>query len=300
MANAGTCFICSAVDFEESTAGFHRCNRCGTLRNTPIAAAQKDVLEAEWFDEQFNAASSGWVRIFERWNNNRAYKLLAPYLNPGAAILEVGVGTGSFLGFLKQKAFRVEGCDLSKTIGEYVTAAFGITVHICGVDALPAHSLYDAVVMRHVIEHVSDPISLLKEATQILKPGGLLYIATPNSACWEARLPGWNSYEPYHLVLFTPTSLKLALDHAGLSCEFAITHESFSGWFLAVVRSLMLVGRGSALQKRSSRQQISTSAWAHLYRLFMVVSGAITTPLRWIQKSVTKGDEIIVLARSNK
>ena len=57
--------------------------------------------------------------------------------------------------------------------------------------------------MHHLLEHVADPVALLQDARARLKPGGALQLAVPNIRSWEARLRGWNSYEPYHLLYFT-------------------------------------------------------------------------------------------------
>lgn len=54
--------------------------------------------------------------------------------------------------------------------------------------------LYDAVVMLHVIEHVVDPISVLRNIRSVLRPGGFLYIETPNIAKYSRRIKlmaGW-------------------------------------------------------------------------------------------------------------
>jgi SAM-dependent methyltransferase len=74
------------------------------------------------------------------------------------------------------------------------------------------------VTLSHVIEHVHDPLAALREAFRVLKPGGHIWLATPNiGSLGHARFGAdWRGLEPpRHLVLFNNNSLQKALDDAG-------------------------------------------------------------------------------------
>jgi 2-polyprenyl-3-methyl-5-hydroxy-6-metoxy-1,4-benzoquinol methylase len=78
---------------------------------------------------------------------------------------------------------------------------------------------FDAIVMTHVIEHVVDPVGLLKECRRILKPQGTLVLVTPNPSSLGHRIYGraWRGLEPpRHLVIFPPEALRLACAKAGI------------------------------------------------------------------------------------
>lgn len=85
-------------------------------------------------------------------------------------------------------------------------------------EAPVARGRFDAVTMLDVLEHVAHPRHFLDEARNLLAPGGVLVVETPNMAGWAPRLMG--SRHPWvrpleHLTYFTPPALRLLLERAG-------------------------------------------------------------------------------------
>jgi 2-polyprenyl-3-methyl-5-hydroxy-6-metoxy-1,4-benzoquinol methylase len=78
---------------------------------------------------------------------------------------------------------------------------------------------FDLVYCSEVIEHLSDPASLLGESFRILRRGGLLYVTTPNYDSLSRRLIGfnWRVIGKEHICYFTPKVLSRALGRAGFS-----------------------------------------------------------------------------------
>ena len=76
------------------------------------------------------------------------------------------------------------------------------------------------VVMNQLIEHVVDPVRVLQKLKEALVPGGVAFIETPNTSSPNARWMRrtlWGGYHyPRHLHLFSPTTIQLALEAAGL------------------------------------------------------------------------------------
>jgi SAM-dependent methyltransferase len=167
----------------------------------------------------------------------------------------------------------------------------------CSVDGLPGDTKYDVVVMNHVLEHVGAPTALLEGLRSRMKEGGLVHIAAPNVACWEARLSGWGSYEPYHSIYFSPDTIRKTLERSGFAVLEVSTHETFSAWFLTALRTLLRTRMRRAERRQAARRWRSASWAEHAYRISMVLAGVVSFPLRRIQASLGYGDELVVLCR---
>jgi SAM-dependent methyltransferase len=89
-------------------------------------------------------------------------------------------------------------------------------------EALPAKVAgmqFDVVLLSHVLEHCIDPAAALRNVKRLLAPGGTAIIEAPNSAAlaFETNGPGWFFADiPRHLQFFTQTSLRRALEVAGM------------------------------------------------------------------------------------
>lgn len=78
---------------------------------------------------------------------------------------------------------------------------------------------YDAIFLRHVLEHHPAPARLLTELGSVLKPGGILHIEVPNRRSIWARVFGrhfFAYYVPRHMVHFDEASLATAIETGGL------------------------------------------------------------------------------------
>ncbi|MEB3330048.1 MAG: methyltransferase domain-containing protein, partial [Candidatus Sericytochromatia bacterium] len=155
---------------------------------------------------------------------------------------------------------------------------------------------------NHVLEHVNDPLSFLRDVRRVMRPGGIAHICVPNVECPEARLSGWVSFEPYHLLYFTPATLAATVSRTGLTIARSGTKESFSGWMLAVARTAMRRHRAptslTEIPAPLSASPARRPPWfEHAYRLTSVAVGAATWPLRRLQARLGFGDEIICVAR---
>lgn len=137
----------------------------------------------------------------------------------GARLLDVGCGNGAFLARMAATRWTVEGLEPDVVAVQHARAA-GLRVHEGHLDESAAQVLgaYDALTLSHVIEHLHDPLASLRLCFNLLRPGGTIWIATPNIAASGHRLFGRNWFAldaPRHLVLFSRDSIEYALREAG-------------------------------------------------------------------------------------
>jgi SAM-dependent methyltransferase len=127
----------------------------------------------------------------------------------------------------------VEGVDLSPDAAASAKRLFDIDVSVGQLsDVKLEPESFDYVHLSHVVEHFFNPIEELRKVTQLLKPGGRVYIEVPNAQGYGANKSGifWYGWDaPRHLFTFSPNNLRLAAENSGLEVEKLAT--IFSDYF---------------------------------------------------------------------
>ena len=140
-----------------------------------------------------------------------------PAPSDGKTLLDIGCGGGEWLESVRSAGWTVYGVE-PDPVARRMAEAKGIPVWGSIGDVPRDAPRFDYITLSHVIEHVHDPIGLLRSCHALLKPGARIYIDTPNiDAIGHARFGrNWRGLEPpRHLVIFGRKSLYLALEKAG-------------------------------------------------------------------------------------
>jgi 2-polyprenyl-3-methyl-5-hydroxy-6-metoxy-1,4-benzoquinol methylase len=136
----------------------------------------------------------------------------------GRRLLEIGCGSGAFLLGMKELGWQVEGIDTDQAAIDIAQKA-GLEAHTASLaDRSYPEASFDVVAMSHVLEHVYDPIGVLRECRRILRDGGRLVVTTPNIASLGHRRLGSNWLHldpPRHLHLFSRETLTSVAERAG-------------------------------------------------------------------------------------
>jgi SAM-dependent methyltransferase len=129
-------------------------------------------------------------------------RALAASLGPGSRVIDVGAGEAPY-----QELF--DHCA-------YTTVDWENSVHpnarrsslIASADAIPLpDNCADAVVLTEVLEHIVEPLQVLRELYRLLRPGGAALVTTP--FVWELH------EMPFDCWRFTPVSLQWLMEQAG-------------------------------------------------------------------------------------
>jgi len=153
-----------------------------------------------------------------RRHADREYRHLPPLPTGGGRVLDVGCGDGAFLALARGCGWDVLGLEPDPKAA-LAAARRGLPVIDGDLARLDGQaSVFDVITMAHVIEHVHDPVAVLRACHRLLKPGGTLWLETPNAGSLGLHLfaQDWRGLEaPRHLVLFTPAALRRVLRDAG-------------------------------------------------------------------------------------
>lgn len=132
-------------------------------------------------------------------------------------MLDIGCATGALIRWLSLRGWRAEGLEICSSSAARARSE-GQTVYELPLEeaSLPAES-YSLIHASHVIEHVNDPRSFVKEIYRLLKPGGYFLCVTPNTRSFQAMVKGsqWRSAIADHLVLFSAPGLRSLLEGEG-------------------------------------------------------------------------------------
>ncbi|MFN7112728.1 MAG: class I SAM-dependent methyltransferase [Alphaproteobacteria bacterium] len=108
------------------------------------------------------------------------YQAIRPYIKQSHA-LELGSADGQMTRFLVQDFAQVTTVDGSKELLDRIPDTMNLTkIHSYFEDLTPSQK-FDTIVLEHILEHVNDPVSLLKLARQWLAPGGVMLMGVPNA-----------------------------------------------------------------------------------------------------------------------
>jgi len=133
-------------------------------------------------------------------------------------MLDVGCGNGATVVRASQMGWNAQGLDIDP-MAVSASRQRGVNAHLGSLTELRFDDdSFDLILSHHVIEHVHEPLDMLREMRRTLRPGGTLAVITPNAASLLHRWfgPDWLGLEPpRHLFIFTPATLLSLARKAG-------------------------------------------------------------------------------------
>lgn len=270
----------------------HSDRRGGPPEESGFARLRRRIAYA-YLNTRFGAsypdAFPGGEHIARLFPRKRAYLDVTHARNLGKAtgdntrLLDVGCGNGEFLRFAALLGWVAEGVDVDAAAVAAARAS-GCNVTHGSLEELPFRAgSYRHVTLSHVIEHVHDPVKLLRQCLALLVPGGRLWLQTPNlrSVGHSVFGPSWRGLEPpRHLVLFDQRSLAAALAAAGFSDVAFREHPGNTTFIWEESRRIARMARQGARVRR---------------RLFALPPGALLAEA-WSALRVEKSEFLTCIA----
>jgi SAM-dependent methyltransferase len=186
------------------------------------------------------------VGYFE-WHEKPGYfRDITRHFSPQAKLLDIGCGTG----WLADYFADYSGVDGSPEAVEAATQ-MGRNVRWGDLaEPLPfADEAFDACVLKDVLEHVSDPVAVVREVHRVLKRGGRVFASSPDAQRWV-----WHDYT--HKRPFTRKAFRLLFMDQG----FTIRHLGYE----SVVPGTGIISARTRRKRRPRMLQLA--AWLPLVR----------------------------------
>lgn len=181
----------------------------------------------------------GWLAfVLHPRRSARADQMIRhlPAATRGQRLLDVGCGNGGFLRVARTFGYAAAGIEFDPRAAQVARQqGFDVFEGDVAQARVPAGSL-DQVTLRHVIEHLYRPVEALRHMHAWLRPGGRIWLQTPNVDSRGAQRYGadWRGLEPpRHLVLFNPASLRRALERAGFERCTLLTPQMDADFYIA-------------------------------------------------------------------
>lgn len=265
----GQCPVCyrvgvahaAAHDIEYFTSPeiyqYCRCGACDLLYIQPTPADRLDTIYPPNYYSFADKAKKNVVVRLKEWLDKRAFRRFLKNI-PGdnLNVLDIGGGSGWLAGLLRDVDPRIRNTQVvdidagARSLAERAGHSF-----FCGlIEDFASDDRYHAILMLNLIEHVVDPVAVLKRAGELLAPGGRIYVKTPNFRALDAKLfrnRNWGGYHcPRHFVLFSRESFALVSSKAGLAVkEFRYT-QGAPFWSVSILEMLRRRGMVSVTAER--------------------------------------------------
>ncbi len=235
-----TCPLCGGVDFEllypstlfkkREAASQYNCTSHGL-------GIHPDIFQCRACSMVFNEAAPGAIdvageyeqvedpeyleqRESRRLTFNRELDEIEVVHSVGD-LLDVGCYTGFFLECARERGWNVSGVEPSRWAAEYGRDKLGIDIFNGPIERYDLDRDFDVVTMWDVLEHVPNPVEVLRLLRSRVRPDGLLVFATHNLDTAVARVLGkhFPLFMEMHTVHFNNRTMQMLLEQTGFRLD---------------------------------------------------------------------------------
>ncbi len=191
-----------------------KCCKCGLIYMNPRSDHGRIQMNYESMADDFYTHEEAG----RRQSADSILKYLEK-INKKGRILDVGCATGFLLDQARKQGWEVYGVELSAWAVDYAKNKLQLTNITQGAlkDAKYPDNFFDVVVLKDVIEHLTDPKETLEQIRLVLKPSGILCCNTPDIDSLASKILGakWWGIKQSHLFYFNKHSLSALFEATG-------------------------------------------------------------------------------------
>jgi 2-polyprenyl-3-methyl-5-hydroxy-6-metoxy-1,4-benzoquinol methylase len=204
------------------------CNCCDTCYLNPRPTVEMlSVIYAPdtYYAYSFTERGNSWVVQARRRRDHQKAKAIVERMQKTleeVRVLDIGAGDGAFLEAFRAAGIPTQnlyGLDIESNAVEKLRGKGFQGLHGRVEEANIPGEHFDLVTMIQVLEHLANPKDVVQSVRQVLRPGGLFLLETPNAASWDRRFfsrKTWGGYHfPRHWTLWTPSTIRAMLGNEG-------------------------------------------------------------------------------------
>ena len=202
-----------------------RCSKCELVFEHPRPTNEE--IRAFYDDERL------WTGSTDAEGNQRSYIREVTATKPlfadlatriekhrsGGRLLDIGCGAGLLESAMDRDTWDVTGVESSEFIADFGRQHFHtniLSAKFEDVDFPERH--FDVVVLKYVLDHMEEPLEVLRKVRNVIKSDGLLVVAdliNIESFCARFFAEGHRLIHPMHFTYFSPATIKTHLKRAG-------------------------------------------------------------------------------------
>lgn len=240
QADGRTCCLCGGNDFRlldswgsehprnsaSIPVGFWECS-CQLAILHPVPETLELPDDGDWWSskKKFIRRHPRWKRIRKRLSEAMFGTWLERLIRqtrqaqPWGRLLDIGCGTGDLL-WEASRYYQCDGLEPSPQAAEHARQRGFRVVVDCLEPARISSATYDVITLCSVLEHVRDPVDVLRKVNRILRPGGIVSVTVPKlwGPSHRRHRREWNGYRVgYHLTMFSGQTMDAVMSAAGLA-----------------------------------------------------------------------------------
>jgi len=241
------------------------------------------------------------------WRYATSLKMCAK--GQGSMMLDIGCGEGAFLWLARKRGHDVYGLDLDSRAVATAQKDRGLTNIECGVwtdlASMKTWKDFDIVTLFDVLEHVSDPLALIRQVHTLLRSGGQICITVPRLDRYPRVFDPVADAPPHHLTLWTGKALTSILERAGFEEIQVVEKPLMAEDFAAIVtwrskrflRRWGMIGAVPDSQAQSQEEPVATSSVIKS-KLRKALKGVLSVPAGMFRMTgLGRGCTLLVFAK---
>lgn len=221
------CVLCGSKKYKKlfSKDGYDikKCEGCGLVKTQGGGDVGYDNYHR---DNEYEASSEVFKNLF-----SKRYKIINKFKNKPGKVLDIGASSGGMLEVFFENGWDVLGVEPSKKATKLANEKGFKVINKPFEEVTIKDESIDVVILNHTLEHVKNPVRVLKKVKKILKNNGIVYVDVPNFGSLSSTLlrENWPYLLPEeHTYQFTEATLRKTFRKAGFEVVWS---RSWSGIF---------------------------------------------------------------------